>query len=132
VRASAAALLLLLAACSAPSSAHNVRLTPEEERVLRPLPNPPDRVRTLVEQGDEFFLKGIPSWRTADPETGHDWPTNAAAAKDYYARARTQYLTAQSEYASPSPVPPPLLDRVRECVMRLAALERWIHSVPRR
>ena len=119
--------LLFLASCAGASSARNVRLTPEEERILRPLVGPPDRVRTLVERGDDLFLQGIPSWRASDPETGADWASNLDSALDFYSRARTSYLTAQSEYVSPSPVPPPLLDRVRECVMRIAAIYKRKH-----
>lgn len=128
----AAALLLLLAACGTTSSARQVRLTPEEERTLRPMIDPPDRVRSLVEKGDDLFVQGIPAWRASDPEAGGDWASNVDPALDFYSRARTAYLTAQSEYVSPSPVPPPLLDRVRECVMRIAALNRRKHTPTRR
>jgi hypothetical protein len=104
---------LLLAACSG-GSVPSVRLTPDEERILRPLIDPPDRVRKLVEDGDRLFLKGIPPFRGAEPDT--------ALAMDCYTKARTAYLTAQGLYASPQPVPPPLLDRVNETVARLAVL----------
>ena len=105
--------LLLLAACAS-GSAPSISLTPEEERILRPLTNPPDRVRRLVEDGDQLFLKGI------EPFRGHDLDT--AVAMDCYTKARTAYLTAQGLYASPQPVPPPLLDRVNETVARLTIL----------
>ena len=105
--------VLFLAACSS-GSAPDVRLTPEEERILRPLTDPPDRVRKLVEEGDALFLKGIPPFRGAEPDV--------RLAMDCYTKARTAYLTAQGQYASPQPVPPPLLDRVNETVARLAIL----------
>jgi hypothetical protein len=130
-RTFAAAALLALSACAG-SSARNVRLTAEEERILRPLADPPDRVRRLVEEGDELFCQGIPPYRGSDPETGSDWASQVPAALDFYSRARTAYLTAQSEYSSPQPVPPPLLDRVRECVMRIALLQRRKHSTPQK
>jgi hypothetical protein len=107
--------LLLLAGCAGAPAA-SVPLTPEEERILRPLTNPPDRVRSLVEDGDRLFLKGIPSFRGPEPD--------AALAMDCYTRARTAYLTAQGLYVSPQPVPPPLLDRVNETVARIAVLIR--------
>jgi len=132
LRLSAAALVLALSACSGGPSARNIRLTPEEERILRPLAEPPDRVRRLVAEGDELFLQGIPPFRASDPETGADWARELPVAMDCYTRARRAYLTAQSEYPSPQPVPPPLLDRVRECVMRIAALSKRQHSTPRK
>jgi hypothetical protein len=105
--------LLLLAGCSAAPAAA-VPLTPEEERILRPLVDPPDRVRRLVEDGDRLFIKGIAPFRGPEPDT--------ALAMECYTKARTSYLTAQGLYGSPSPVPPPLLDRVNETVARLAVL----------
>jgi hypothetical protein len=123
------ALLMLLAGCAG-GSAGNVRLTPQEERILRPLGDPPDKVRRLVAEGDQLFLKGIPPYRESDPETGSDWPQKVAVAFDFYTRARASYLAAQGEYSGLS-VPPPLLDRVNECVARLATLERRRRSAPR-
>lgn len=131
MRRSAAAGLLLLASCfdsHSHSTTRELRLTPEEERILRPVSNASDRVSKLVDQGDELFRKGIPVWRASDPETGPSWAMNVDPALDLYSRARTFYLTAQSEYPSPSPVPAPILDRVRECVMRIAALQKLKHS----
>jgi hypothetical protein len=105
--------LLLLVGCAAAPTA-SVPLTPEEARILRPLTNPPDRVRSLVEDGDRLFLKGIAPFRGPEPD--------AALAMDCYTKARTAYLTAQGLYGSPQPVPPPLLDRVNETVARIALL----------
>jgi hypothetical protein len=105
--------VLILASCAG-GSGGAVRLTPEEERVLRPLIDPPDRVRRLVEDGDQLFRKGIEPFRGPEPD--------ATLAMDCYTKARTAYLTAQGLYLSPSPVPPPLLDRVNETVARLAIL----------
>lgn len=107
--------LLVLGSCSA-GSAPEVRLSPDEERILRPLTDPPDRVRRLVEEGDALFVKGIPPFRGPEPDV--------KLAMDCYTRARTAYLTAQGTYVSPQPVPPPLLDRVNETVARIAALIR--------
>ena len=109
----AVVIFLLLASCSS-GSAPQVALTPDEERILRPLIDPPDRVRQLVADGDRLFIKGIPAFRGSEPDT--------ASAMDCYTKARTSYLTAQGMYASPQPVPPPLLDRVNETVARLAVL----------
>lgn len=122
--------ILALTACAGPSGARNVRLTPEEERILRPIPDPPDRVRRLVEQGDEMFLQGIPPYRRIDPESNPDWTSQVTSALDCYTRARSSYLAAQGEFPSPQPVPPPLLDRVRECVLRIAALQKQRHAGP--
>jgi len=105
--------LLLLVSCSS-SSVPNVSLTPEEERILRPLVDPTNRVRKLVEDGDQLFMKGIEPFRGRELDT--------ALAMECYTKARTAYLTAQGLYASPQPVPPPLLDRVNETVARLAIL----------
>jgi len=107
--------LLLLAGCAAAPAA-SVPLTPDEERILRPLTNPPDRIRSLVEDGDRLFVKGIPPFRGPEPDV--------TQAMDCYTKARTAYLTAQGLYVSPQPVPPPLLDRVNECVSRIAVLIR--------
>ncbi len=105
--------LLLLASCAS-GSAPSVGLTPEEERILRPLTRPPDRVRDLVEEGDALFRKGIPAYRGPEPDT--------TLAMDCYTKARKSYLTAQALYLSPEPVPPPLQERVNETVTRIAVL----------
>ncbi|MBI3855840.1 MAG: hypothetical protein HY293_09145 [Planctomycetes bacterium] len=125
-----AAAALCAAGCAAPSAGH-VRLTPEEERILRPLADPPERIRRLVEEGDQQFLKGIPPLRASDPETGSDWPRNLSEALECYTKARSSYLAAQGQYASPQPVPPPLLDRVNETVQRIALLNKRRHAAPR-
>jgi hypothetical protein len=125
----AAVAIVLLAGCAS-GSAGNVRLTAQEERILRPLGDPPDKVRRLVAEGDQYFLKGIPPWRESDPETNTDWTRNVATAFDLYTKARSNYLAAQGEFSGFT-VPPPLLDRVNECVARLAVLERRRRSVPR-
>jgi hypothetical protein len=104
-----AAVLLLLAACGAPPKP---ALSPEDERVLRPVPDVPDGgVQSLIDRGDAYFVKAI-----ADP----------ASALDNYARARASYLEAQTHFGGL--VPPALLDRVKECVTRIAALQRRVHS----
>lgn len=108
-----AALLLLLAACGSPAKP---TLSADEERILRPLPEPPDdAVRGLVDRGDGFFLRAIPE---KDPK----------AALELYGKARSSYLEAQTHYSGL--VPPPLLDRVKECVNRIAALQRQKHAAP--
>lgn len=129
MRAAAASFLLLLASCAG-SSAGNVRLTAEEERILRPLGDPPDAVRRLVAEGDQMFLKGIPPFRRSDPETGSDWTREAKVALDCYTQARESYLAAQGKYL-PGPVPPPLLDRGNETVARIALLIKRQRSAPR-
>lgn len=103
-----AAVLLLLAACSAPP---RPALSPEDERILRPVPEAPEGVQALIDRGDALFVQAI-----GDP----------ASALDSYARARSAYLQAQVHYAGL--VPQPLLDRVNECVLRIAALRRRVHS----
>jgi hypothetical protein len=103
-----APLLLLLAACGSPP---RPALSAEDERILRPVPDPPEGVQALVDRGDGYFVKAI-----GEP----------ASALDSYARARSCYLEAQTHYSGL--VPPPLLDRVRECVTRIAALQRRVHS----
>jgi len=107
---------LVLASCARSSPSPDLPLTPEEQRILRPMTDPPDRVRRLVEEGDEWFLKGIPPFRGAEPDV--------SLAMDCYTKARKSYLTAQGLYVSPQPVPPPLLDRVNETVARIAVLIR--------
>jgi len=115
------ALALLLPAACASGSAGNVRLTPEEERILRPLGDPPDAVRRLVAEGDQKFLEGIPPFRRSDPETGSDWQSEAKVAHECFTKARESYLAAQGKYL-PGPVPPPLLDRGNETLARIAVL----------
>jgi hypothetical protein len=124
------ALLLLLAAGCAGGSAGNVRLTAEEERILRPLGDPPDAVRRLVADGDQKFLEGIPPFRRSDPETGADWQNEVKVALACYQKARESYLAAQGKYL-PGPVPPPLLDRGNESLARIAILLKRQRSVPR-
>jgi hypothetical protein len=123
------ALVLLLGACAS-GSAGNVRLTPEEERILRPLGDPPDEVRRLVAEGDQLFLQGIPPLRRSSPETGADWQSDAKVALDCYTRARNAYSAAQGKYL-PGPVPPPLLDRGNESLARMALLTKRLRSAPR-
>ncbi len=113
-----AAVLLLLASCSGPPPATP---TADEERVLRPIEKPPDAVRSLVERGDALFLRALAPHRQGD----------ADAALDLYSKARASYLEAQTHYPSLTPLPAPLLDRVRECVTRIAALQRQRHSLSR-
>ncbi len=110
-----AAVLLLLAACS---SSAPVTLTPEDERTLRPIPDMNPDVRRLVANGDGFFVDALAPHRKGE----------TVAALDLYAKARASYLEAQTHYSGI--VPQPLLDRVRECVIRIAALQRQRHSSP--
>ena len=105
-----APVLLLLAACGAPP---RPPLSADEERVLRPVPDAPDEIRRYIERGDDYFVSAIPE---KDPQT----------ALSLYGKARTNYLEAQSRY--PSFVPPPLTDRVKECVNRIAALQRQLRA----
>lgn len=98
--------LLCLAACASPRPP----LGPEDAHVLRPLSDPPDDVRRLVDRGDDFFVQAI---------------GNPGAALDLYAKARASYLEAQTHYSGI--VPAPLLDRVKACVTRIAALQREQH-----
>ena len=120
MRTALALIPVLLAGCAG-GSAGNVRLTPEEERILRPLGDPPDVIRRLVAEGDQKFLQGIPPFRRSDPETGADWQSEVKVALDCYQKARASYLAAQGKYL-PGPVPPPLLDRGNETVARIALL----------
>ena len=105
-----APLLLLLAACGAPP---RPALTPDEERVLRPVPDAPGEICSFIDRGDEIFISAIPE---KDPQT----------ALDLYGKARRSYLEAQSRYSAL--VPPPLIDRVRECVTRIAVLQRQFRA----
>jgi hypothetical protein len=115
IRTASSIALLLIAGCAGAPAA-TVPLTADEQRILRPLTDPPDRVRRLVDEGDQLVLKGIPPFRGPEPDT--------ALAMECYTKARTSYLTAQGLYLSPQPVPPPLLDRVNETVARIAVLIR--------
>lgn len=102
----------ILAACgSTPAT-----LSPEDERVLRPIPNMTPEVRALVERGDAIFVDAIPSHRGGD----------TATALDRYSKARASYLEAQTHYSGL--VPQLLLDRVKECVTRIAELQRQRHA----
>ena len=105
-------ILLLLAACGTPAK---VALTPDEERILRPVADPPEGVQRLIDRGDNYFVSAIPE---KDPQI----------ALGLYGKARSSYLEAQTHYSGL--VPPPLLDRVKECVNRIAALQRQRHSSP--
>jgi len=109
--------LLLAASCASPPA---VELTEQEKTVLRPVPNPPDEVRGLVDKGDALFLQAIPAQRSGD----------SVAALDFYSRARKAYLEAETHYGGFVPIPSPLLDRVRECVIRIAVLQKQRHSSP--
>lgn len=111
-----AAVLLLLASCGSPPAP--AEPTAEESRLLRPIPDAPDAVRGLVERGDALFLRALSPHRQGDVD----------AALDLYSKARASYLEAQTHYPSLTPIPAPLLDRVRECVTRIAALQRQRHS----
>jgi hypothetical protein len=108
-----AAALLLLSACSAPPPAD---LTADEERVLRPVPDAPEAARPLIDRGDAYFVRALGPHRAGD----------APAALDLYGKARSSYLEAETHCGGF--IPPPLLDRVKECVTRIAALQRQIHS----
>ena len=50
-------------------------------------------------------------------------------AFDLYTRARESYVAAQAE--SGLKVPQPILDRSKECLMRLVALQKMKRSAPR-
>jgi len=107
-----AAALLFLAACGSPPPA----LSPEDQRALRPVPDMAPDVRALVERGDALFVDALTPQRTGD----------TATALDRYGKARASYLEAQTHYSGL--VPQPLLDRVRECVTRIADLQRKRHA----
>jgi hypothetical protein len=107
-----AAVLLLLASCSSPPP---VELTDHEKHVLRPGVASAD-----VDQGDDAFRKAVGEERSGD----------ADGALKHFAQARTHYLQAQLSYTGLASVPAPLLDRVKECVVRIAALQRQRHSTP--
>ena len=101
-----------LAACSSTPAT----LSPEDERVLRPVPDMTPEVRPLVERGDALFVEALPPHHNGD----------TATALDRYSRARASYLEAQTHYSGL--VPQPLLDRVKACVLRIAELQRKRHS----
>ena len=109
--------LLLLASCGSPPRATP---TADEERILRPIPDATDDVRRLVDRGDALFLQALVPHRQSD----------VPAALELYSKARASYLEAQTHYPSLTPVPSALLDRVRECVTRIAALQRQRHASP--
>lgn len=100
-------MLLLLAACGAPP---RPALSPEDERVLRPIPDPPEGVRKLVDRGDVLFVQAI---------------GDRGSALELYGKARAAYLEAQTLYSGL--IPAPLLDRVKACVHRIAQLQRERH-----
>ena len=106
-----AAALLLLASCGAPPVP-----SPEDERVLRPIPDAPEAARPHLERGDETFVRASAAQRGDD----------GAAALDLYRRARSSYL--QAEALCGGFIPPPLIDRATECVNRIAALQRQVHT----
>jgi hypothetical protein len=108
-----AAVLLLLASCAAPPAP---ALSADEERVLRPVPDAPESARPLIERGDALFVRALTPHRAGD----------APAALDLYGKARASYLEAETHCAGI--IPPPLLDRVKECVYRIAALQRQLHG----
>ncbi|HUR38009.1 MAG TPA: hypothetical protein VM222_00865 [Planctomycetota bacterium] len=107
-----AAALLLLASCASPAP---VELTDHEKYVLRGGAASDD-----ADRGDEAFLKAVRAERSGD----------ADGALKHFAAARTHYLQAQLRYTGLASVPAPLLDRVKECVTRIAALQRQRHATP--
>jgi hypothetical protein len=126
----AAASALFGASCSSGTIDKDFQFTPEEKLLLQPLPDTtPRKVRSLVEQGDELFAQATPAYRRADPESGADWESRNAMAFDLYTRARASYVAAQAE--SGLMVPPPILDRSKECLTRLVALRKMKRSAPR-
>jgi len=83
----------------------------------------------MVGHGDELFAQATPAYRRADPNSGPNWETRNAMATDLYTRARESYIAAQAE--SGLMVPRPTLDRSRECLTRLVALQKLKRSAPR-
>jgi hypothetical protein len=129
MRILAAWVLLAVAGCSTPTD-KDFQFTPEEREILRPLPeNTPQEVRKLVERGDELFAEATLAYRRSDPSSGPDWESRNATAFDLYTRARQSYTAAQAE--SGLKVPQPILDRSRECLIRLVALRKMRRSAPR-
>ncbi len=102
-----AAALLLLAACGAPPAP-----APEDEHVLRPVPDAPEAAVPFIERGDETFIKASAAQRAGD----------GAAALDLYRRARTSYM--EGARACGGIIPAPLQERAMECVQRMASLQR--------
>jgi hypothetical protein len=130
VRIPAAALLFAIAGCSSRPSDKDFHFTPEERQLLQPLPDTtPEKVRKMVGHGDELFAQATPAYRRADPESGPNWETRNAQAFDLYTRARESYVAAQAE--SGLKVPQPILDRSKECLTRLLALQKLKRSAPR-
>jgi hypothetical protein len=130
MRLPTAALLLALLGCSSPPTDKDFQFTPEEKALLQPLPDTvPQKVRTMVQHGDDLFAQATPAFRRADAESGKNWETRNAMALDLYTRARESYVAAQAE--SGLKVPQPILDRSKECLMRLVALQKMKRSTPR-
>ena len=123
----AAALLASAAGCAAPEPP----LSPEETQVLRPVEPASPTVIDYVDSGDRLFRRGIAPWRATDPQASNYDGGRIAEAVDYYQRARLFYLKAQVEYGGLEPVPRAILDRVRECVVRISVLEKRRHAAAR-
>lgn len=123
-----AAAVAALAGCAGSARAP-AALTPEEEHLLRPVPDAPEPVERLIEEGDRLFRDGVAPYRASDPAAGSGAASAIPEALDLYRRARLSYVTAQSRYSGLQPVPPALMERIRECVMRIATLERRRHAV---
>jgi len=102
-----AAALLLLASCGAPPAP-----TPEDEHVLRPVPDAPEAAVPFIERGDDTFIKASAAQRAGD----------SARALDLYRRARTSYM--EGARACAGFIPPPLQERAMECVQRMATIKR--------
>jgi len=130
MKTAAAVLLLALAACSSPPTDKEFQFTPEERQLLQPLPDTtPEKVRKLVGHGDELFREATPAFRRADPDSGPNWEARNAMAIELYARARESYIAAHAE--SGLKVPPPILERSKECLTRLLALQKLKRSASR-
>jgi len=121
VRTLAAASLLILAA-SCGGSPEPFKLTPEEEHLLRPVPEAPEKARRMVAHGDELFIQATAAYRRSNPEAGGSWATQNSMAVDLYTRARESYVAAQAE--SGLKVPPAILERSRECLTRVLELQK--------
>ena len=130
MRSSAAVLLLALAACSSPHRDKDFQFTPEERQLLEPLPEKtPEKVRRMVEHGDELFAEATPAYRRSDAASGPNWETRNSMALELYTRARESYIAAQAE--SGLKVPPPILDRSKECLNRIVALQKMKRAAAR-
>ena len=116
----ATGLLLLAASCG--GGPPDIRLTPEEQALLRPIPDAPEPVRRMVAHGDELFIQATPAYRRSNPDAGGDWATQNSMAVDLYTRARQSYIAAQAE--SGLMVPPAVSERARECLIRIVALQK--------